>query len=432
MDIFSWAHENAAILGSLIFLIGYLAITIEHSIGINKSAIALATGGALWILLGLTGDEHVREGIVHSGGEIFEIVMFLLAAMSLVEVLVHYRFFDLIRSRLYALGLSERGQFATLTGLTFLLSAVIDNLTATIVAIQIARQFFRGNNLVYAAAAIVIAANAGGAWSPIGDVTTIMLWLADKFTATQIIAGAFLPSLAIYTTSLAFMLPRIRQDRSDDSVEELIPQLRKSEAVVVGLTLASFSLPVVMHTVLHLPPYLGLLLGLGVVFTAIGIFGKIRRHQTHLDASMEGLLRKTDIASIKFFVGILLAVGALNALGVLGELSHTIFGADPSLGRVVGGNIALGLLSAVLDNVPLTAIAIQILNVQDPGLWVLLALTVGTGGSLLVVGSAAGVIAMGMVKELTFGRYLRIAFLPAFAGYVAGVAAWYLQYYLTH
>lgn len=432
MDLLHWAHDNAVVLGSLIFILGYLGITIEHQLGVNKSAIALATGGALWILLGAAGHGHLEEEIFHAGGEIFQIIFFLMLAMSLVEVLTHYRFFDVIRTRLYKLRLSERGQFVALTTITFFLSAVIDNLTATIVAVVIARQFFKGTNLLYAVAAIVISANAGGAWSPIGDVTTIMLWLAKKFGAGEVIAGAFLPSLAIHAVTLLFMVPQIRENGSSDNPDELVPKLRRSEWIVVGLTLGSFALPVIMHTVFHLPPFLGLTIGLGVVFSAIGLLGKIRGHETHLTAKMETLMQKVDLASIKFFAGILLAVSALNALGILEQLSQTIFGSDPTLMRVIGGNVTLGLLSAILDNVPLTAIAIQILGVTDPSLWVLLALTVGTGGSLLVIGSAAGVIAMGMLKELTFGRYVKIAFPPAFVGYLAGIGVWYLQYALTH
>ncbi len=178
---------------------------------------------------------------------------------------------------------------------------------------------------------------------------------------------------------------------------------------------------------LGLPPYMGLLLGLGGVWLMIDLFKRYLPRTTHLTASIEDLIRKTDISSLKFFIGILLAVSALHTLGVLELLADTVYGHTPSIGSVIGGNISLGLLSAILDNVPLTAIAIQILNSTDSSLWVLLALTVGTGGSLLVIGSAAGVVAMGMIKELNFSSYFKLAFFPALAGYIAAIAVWMLQ-----
>ncbi len=301
------ALGTGAILGTLIFVLGYIGISIEHTIKVSKSAIALATGGALWVLVGLLGGDHVREEILHSGAEIFEIVVFLLAAMSLVEVLVHYRFFDIVRSWLFRLGLSEKKQFLMVATMAFFLSAVIDNLTATIVSIQIARQFFRGPNLLLGAATIVIAANAGGAWSPIGDVTTIMLWLAEKFDAGQIISQGILPSLAIHITALLLILPRVRNSQYDNK-EELVTKLRRSEKIIIGMTFASFTLPLFMNQI-GLPPYLGLLLGLGIVWLTIDLVKRIRRHESHLTASIDEFIKKTDIPSLKFFIGILLAVG---------------------------------------------------------------------------------------------------------------------------
>ncbi|MCA9388888.1 sodium:proton antiporter NhaD, partial [Candidatus Berkelbacteria bacterium] len=364
----------------------------------------------------------------HSGAEIFDLVIFLLAAMSLVEILIHYQFFDIIRAKLFKLGLTDRQQFVALAILVFFLSSIIDNLTATIVSIQISRKFFKDENLIKVAAGLVIAANAGGAFSPIGDVTTIMLWLADKFTAMQIIIQGFLPSVTLLLVALAILAPKIK-NTGFDVKSEIVNKLGKSEWTIITTTFASFSLPLLM-TFMDLPPYLGLLIGLGIVWILVDSFKRIRPKQTHLTASIEKLIKGTDIASLKFFVGILLAVGALNSLGILELLSESIYGLTPNLTRIIGGNIGLGVLSAVFDNIPLTAIAIDILDTTDPSLWVLLALTVGTGGSLLVIGSAAGVIAMGMVKELTFGRYLRYAMIPALFGFVAACGVWGVQHYL--
>ncbi len=417
----------AQIIAAVVFVLGYATITLEHKTKISKSAIALVTGGLLWMLVSLSGVDFHAE-IAEAGSEIFGIVIFLLSAMSLVEILLHYKFFYVLRGKLYALGLSERHQFVVVYFMTFFLSAAIDNLTTTIIMIQIARKFFKGDNLILAGAAIVIAANAGGAFSPIGDVTTIMLWLAGKFDTFEIILKAFLPSLAFAVTTLALMYPRIKN--SDyDAENEIITKLSRSERLIVGLIFASFLLPLVMNF-FRLPPYIGLLLGLGVVWIVVDIFKKIRpHHHTHLNASIEKFIKQTDISSLKFFVGILLAVSALNSLHILEYVSQVLYGFNPSDVRVIMGNIGLGFLSAIVDNVPLTAIAIQMLE-TTPSLWILLAITVGTGGSLLVIGSAAGVVAMGMAEGLNFERYFNVAFIPALAGYVAAIVVWSVQYFI--
>lgn len=408
------------------FVLGYLGISLEHQIKINKSAIALFIGGLLWCLVALTGIEHLTEGLVHQGVEIFEIVVFLLSAMSLVEILAHYRLFDIIRGKLFALGLSEQKQFIVVMTITFFLSAVIDNLTTTIVMIQIARRFFKLPNLLVAVAAIVVAANAGGAFSPLGDVTTIMLWLAGKFSATEIILKGFLPSVAIAFTALLLFYPKIKPSEYD-STTEIVTKLSKSERLVIILTFSSFAFPIVMSFV-GLPPYLGLLIGLGLVWITVDLFKVVSGRETHLTASIEKLLQKTDISSIQFFIGILLAVGALHALGILEHLSTFVYGSNPESMRLITGHVFLGMLSAILDNVPLTAMAINMLTSDLTSYWILLAITVGTGGSLLVIGSAAGVIAMGMVHELTFVKYIKIAFIPALVSFLVGVGVWYVQF----
>jgi Na+/H+ antiporter NhaD/arsenite permease-like protein len=412
-----------------IFIIGYLAISLEHNLGINKAAVASAMGGLLWILIAFSPSApHIHEELVETGAEIFEIIVFLLSAMSLVEILVHYQFFDVIRGKIYERHLHSGQQFLILMGLAFILSAVIDNLTATIVMIQIARQFFRKENLLLAGAGVVIAANAGGAFSPLGDVTTIMLWLANKFTATEIITGGFLPSVTMAIVAIAIIYPKVAKSTYEND-DETILALSRSEKIVVVIVFCSFALPLLM-SYLKLPPYIGLLTGLGVVWLVIDLLKYGSPRQTHLEVQIDKLIQKTDIAALKFFIGILLAVAALKNLGVLDSIAGILYGTDPSNNQIIVGNIAMGLISAIFDNVPLTAIAIEILKTPSTDLWVLLALAVGTGGSLLIIGSASGVIAMGMVKELTFGRYFRIAAIPVLAGYAAAVGVWYLQYSL--
>lgn len=417
------------LLAGLIFIASYGAIALEHPLKVSKSAIALCAGALLWILVAISGRGDIKSEMAHAGADVFSIVIFLLAAMSLVEVLVHYRFFDVIRGKLFALKLSEGKQFLVITLITFFLSAVVDNLTTTIIMIQISRKFFKNENMLVAAVGIVISANAGGAFSPIGDVTTIMLWFAEKFSGVEIIVKGFLPSFALYLTSTALLYRRITPSQFDYE-NEIVTTFGRSEKFVIALVFASFTLPL-FTSLIDLPPYVGLLLGLGIVWLVVDGLKRIAPKETHLSASIEDFLKKIDIPSLKFFVGILLAVSALSAVGVLDYMTGFIYGhGTASETSIVVGNIALGLLPSILDNVPLTAIAIQILDTTNVSLWVLLALCVGTGGSLLVIGSAAGVVAMGMVKELSFYKYFKIAFVPALSGFIVGVGVWALQNYI--
>ncbi len=422
-------HTSLILLSAAIFIIGYCCIALEHSLKISKSAVALITGTLLWLIVTMHQSGPVlSEELMHAGAEVFSIVVFLLAAMSLVEILVHYRFFDLIRGKLFALNLSEHKQFLVISLLSFLLSAVIDNLTTTIIMIQISRKFFKGDNLFIVCAGIVISANAGGAFSPIGDVTTIMLWFANKFTALEVMYKAVVPSISLWLVATLLLLRKITPNGNDND-QEVITRLSHSEMIVIGAVFFSFSLPLLV-SLAGLPPYFGLLFGLGFVWVLIDLLKRFRPSATHLSASIDDFLKKTDISSLQFFIGILLAVSALNALGVLELMAQYIYGDSPGDMAFIAGNVLLGVISSILDNVPLTAMAIKMLDTTDANLWILLALTVGTGGSLLVIGSAAGVVAMGMVKELTFGRYFTIAFVPGLAGFAAAVAVWYLQYML--
>jgi len=410
-----------------VFIVGYIIIVSEHKWYIHKAITAVALGAVLWLLIALRDGKATEPATLILGGEIFGLVIFLLAAMTLVEILIHYGFFDLIRVKLLALHLDNKAQIWVTAFLAFFLSAVIDNLTATIVMTQIALRFYSGKNLLTAAAAIIIAANAGGAFSPVGDITTIMLWLAGKFSSLEIIIQGFLPSLSMFLVSIFFLSRNIVSDAGH--IEEEKVSLLRSEKVVIAITLISFSFPLAFSQ-LGLPPYFGLLFGLGCVGLTVSIFRVSSKSITHLDASIEKMLVRVDFASLLFFAGILLAVGALEYLGVLERISEALFGEHPAMEQLVFGNAVLGVLSAIVDNIPLTAAAIDILNTTDTSIWALLALTVGTGGSLLVIGSAAGIVAMGMVKELTFFRYIKLATIPAALGYFAAIAVWYIQHSL--
>lgn len=422
MDFFS-------ILALTVFVCGYLFITLEHTLHTHKSAVSLALASILWLIASASGIPHteLHHHLAEAGTEVFNILIFLLAAMTIVEILVHYNFFDIIRIRLAKLGLKDQQQFIIIGVLTFFLSAVLDNLTVTIVMIQIARRFFKGENLLVAAAGIIIFANAGGAWSPIGDVTTIMIWLAKKFSAAQIIIQGFIPSLALAAVSMSMLVKKMKEDTKDVLEKQDNIELTRGEKAIIMTCLVSFTFPLIMHS-FGLEPYMGLLFGLGIAWILIEYIKIRSQKKTHLEANIDKLLQHTDISSLKFFTGILLSVSALKAMGILDMLSHVIFGEKQDFMRVVLANMGLGLMSAIVDNVPLTALSIDIIKLADPHVWVLLALAVGTGGSFLIIGSVAGVIAMGMVRELTFDKYLKIASIPALVGYIVCMGVWYLQY----
>lgn len=425
--------ETIGIIAAGLFGFGYLLITMEQRFSTHKSAIALTLGGILWLLAAthLKGHEdELDHALVHAGSEIFSIVAFLLAAMALIEILVHYRLFDLIRAKLIALKVTDRQQFLVLLTLTFFLSAVLDNIAITIAMLQIARRFFTGRNMVIAAAAIVIAANAGGAWSPIGDVTTILLWLAEKFSALEVIKYAFLPSFALFLVAIGLLYRKLDDTNYVKREKDDTESLSLSEKAVVGTALASFTLPLAVSTV-GLPPYMGLLLGLGLTWCVIELAKHKARHEhhTHMTANIEKIIQTVDLSSVKYIMGILLAVMALAALGVLSWLSQVVVGDGASMNHLIGVNIGIGFLSGIVDNASLVAIAIQTLPMTDPQLWSLTAVAAGNGGSLMVIASAAGVVAMGNYKPLNVGEYFKLATVPAFLGLLAAFAVWLIQYH---
>jgi Na+/H+ antiporter NhaD/arsenite permease-like protein len=415
-----------------LFGLGYLLITLEQKLGTHKSAIALTLGGVLWLLAAfhLKNDHGALDGALeHAASDIFGIVAFLLAAMALIEILVHYRLFDLIRGKLIKLHVNDRQQFIVLLTLTFFFSAVLDNIAITIAMIQIARRFFTGKNMIIAAAAIVVAANAGGAWSPIGDVTTIMLWLGEKFTALEIIRYAFVPSFVLFVVAIGLMYRKLDNTSFTKREADDTRPLAISEKIVITTALASFTLPLTMSFV-GLPPYMGLLLGLGFTWSMIELAKHRSRseHATHLTANIDKIIQTVDISSVKYIMGILLAVMALSALGVLQWLSQAVVGDQASEMTLILINIGMGVVSGIVDNASLVAIAMQTLPMHDPQLWALTAISAGNGGSLMVIASAAGVVAMGNFKQLTIVEYFKVATIPVILGLVAAYAVWYAQF----
>jgi Na+/H+ antiporter NhaD/arsenite permease-like protein len=416
------------IVSIVIFFVGYILISMEQMTKVSKTSVSLLLGVSLWILALFTHQGHAAVALSETATDIFGLIVFLLSAMTLVEILTHYGLFDVLYERLLRLRIHDKAQFWILTILAFIFSSFLDNLTTTIIFIQIASRFFKGPNLMRTGVAIVIAANAGGAFSPIGDVTTTMLWLAQKFNSLEVFKQVFFPSVSVLIISNLWIGRSIVQNTKDITDKRSI--ITKSEWIIIALCLVSFTFPLGMTT-FHLPPYFGLLLGLGIVWLAVDIF-RIRNYRsTKLAMSIEKFFQKTDIASLYFFIGILIAIGALRYLGALDALSSIIFGLSPSHVRIVIGNIIIGGLSAIFDNIPLTAVAIDIVKTDVTAFWTLLAYTVGVGGSLFVIGSAPGIIAMTLLKDLSFGMYIRIGTLPVFVGYIVGILVWYVQFYIN-
>jgi Na+/H+ antiporter NhaD/arsenite permease-like protein len=413
------------ILSIIIFILGYLGISQEHILKISKTSLSLILGVVLWILAIIHKSGNAGPGLLESGGEIFGLIVFLLSAMTLVEILTHYGLFDFIYKKIIGLGLKDKSQFFIICTLTFAFSSILDNLTTTIVFIQIARRFFKGENLMRATSAIIISANAGGVFSPVGDVTTTMLWLSGKFTAQQIFTTGFLPSLAVFIIAVLWIGSSVTNDTADRMEESAV--LDKFDWLIITMSFLSFCLPFLM-TLINLPPYFGLILGLGIIWMTIDLARLQRPESTKLSMSIDKFFQKTDISSLYFFVGILLSISALEYMGIMEEMSHALFSSNPSFMKILGGNVAIGFLSSIFDNIPLTAAAIKIVKTSDPNLWVLLALTAGTGGSLLLIGSAPGIVAMNIVKGLSFTKYARLATIPALFGYAAGILVWFIQY----
>ena len=413
----------------VIFISAFLAIALEHITKVNKSWVALFAGSIMWgiVAFGKT-PESMHVAIGHTSAEIFELIIFLMGAMTIVEMLGHFRFFTWLEIKLQSAHIKNTQLFWLMGIITFFSSAVLDNLTTTLVMIHIGRHLpFKKENFNYFVVNTVISANAGGAMSPVGDVTTIMIWLAGKFTAWQILAAGILPSLVGWVIPQYMITRQLTEVKFESKEFEEIMPLQWG---VIILGFSTFGLAVLVN-VLHLPPFFGILFGVGIVAIVIDI--KLRRGALHVKANqIVNIVKEIDMGTMYFFVGILLAVGALQFHGILELLANFIFGDDPANNpiSVVIGHVSLGLLSSVFDNVPLTAAVLQMLpGEMDYTYWVLLAMTAGMGGSLTSIGSAAGVAAMGLVKDLTFVEYLKKGTLAALAGYIGAVLTWWLLFY---
>lgn len=420
-----------------VFVLAYAAIALEHPLKVNKSAAALIGAGLLWTIYALsTGNPHlVSEQLGESLTGTAQIVFFLMGAMTIVEVIDAHNGFDVITKHIRTTRLSS---FIWLVGfVTFFLSAILDNLTTTIVMISLIRKMLaKRDDRLFFAGMIVVAANTGGAWSPIGDVTTTMLWIGGQITPLGIIKGLLLPSLVSMVVPLGISAYALRgrevvsPERVEDNTDLSSTDFERNLVFFLGLSIL-VAVPA-FKTLTHLPPFLGILFGLGILWLAGDLVHRNKEDESKQHLTLVHALTKIDMSSLVFFVGILLSVATLEHAHILTSLAQWL---DKTVGRQDVIVLIIGLVSSVVDNVPLVAASMGMYNLNDfpPDhfLWEFLAYCAGTGGSILIIGSAAGVAAMGLEKIHFFWYVRKIGFL-ALIGYFSGAATYLAQYYLLH
>jgi Na+/H+ antiporter NhaD/arsenite permease-like protein len=423
-----------------VFVLGYFLITIEHSIKIDKLIPALAMMGIMWAIIALNHMEvfdintvtreleptYIKKILLHHLGLTAEILIFLLGAMTIVEIIDFFRGFlgikRLVKTR-------SKTKILWIFGiLAFVLSAIIDNLTATIVLITLLQKIVKERNLkLWYSGLIIIAANAGGAWSPIGDITTTMLWIADKVTPVSLFMYLFIPSLVCMVVPF-LIASRLKIFKGEMEIPKEVIDMEENKYgnKMLFIGLGSILFVPIFKTVTGLPPYVGMMLSLAFVATLAEIFSNKKFNLSKVDedhdnesdhSPVHASLTKIELPSILFFLGILMAVGALESLGILYNFADLINETISNQDVVI---VLLGHLSAVIDNVPLVAASIGMFpNVINDPLWHGIAYSAGTGGSMLIIGSAAGVVAMGMEK-MDFFWYIKKITIFAMIGFWAG------------
>jgi Na+/H+ antiporter NhaD/arsenite permease-like protein len=420
----------------IVFVVGYAAIALEHPIKIDKAASALITGVLVWTLFVFTGaDSHfIEEELLHHLSEISSILFFLLGAMTIVELIDAHEGFAIITDKITTT--KKVKLLWIISVLTFFFSAALDNLTTSIVMISLLRKLIGDKyDRWFFAGIVVVAANAGGAWSPIGDVTTTMLWIGGQLTTATIISTLFIPSLVAMVVPLGVltftMKGNVTRPITKEGLEHYInPTTAFERNLIFFLGLAGLLFVPIFKTVTHLPPFMGMMLSLGVMWAVTEVIhsSKNREDKSHL--SVIGVLRKVDTASVLFFLGILLAVAGLQSAGHLAVMAGSLN--DVFNGNIYAINIVIGLLSSIVDNVPLVAGSMGMYEVAEAGVfaqdgvfWQFLAFCAGTGGSALIIGSAAGVAVMGLEK-IDFVWYLKKISILALIGYFAGAGTYIL------
>lgn len=419
---------------ALLFLLGYGAIALEHPLKINKAASALLTGTICWSVYILAADnrEQVSGQLMEHLGNVSGILFFLLGAMTIVELIDAHDGFQLITDRIKTTSAVKLLWIVSI--IAFFLSAVLDNLTTTIVMVSLLRKLISQAEMrLFFAGVIVIAANAGGAWSPIGDVTTTMLWIGGQITALNIMIKVLLPSIVCLLVPLAvisFQLKGKIEPPAAKSGHNASTEFERRAVFAIGVGALLF-VPV-FKTITHLPPFMGILFGLGVMWVLTELIHSEKDTADKDALSVVHALRKIDTPSILFFLGILISISALESTGLLHHVADWLAHTLGSSAVIV---TAIGLLSSVVDNVPLVAAAQGMYGLDqyptDDFFWEFLAYATGTGGSVLIIGSAAGVAAMG-IEKIDFFWYLKKISWLALIGYFAGCAVYLIQYYLMN
>ena len=453
----------------IVFVLGYAAIALEHPIKVDKAASALIIGGLGWALLALGIIDIVNFEIVankfavfqewykvkfpgkeitelnflkyelsHHLIDIAEILFFLLGAMTIVELVDAHQGFTIITNKITT---NNRIKLLwILSIITFFFSAVLDNLTTAIVMATLLPKIIKGKkDLWMFAGMIILSANAGGAWSPIGDVTTIMLWIGGQVSAGNIVVSVIIPSIVCAIVPLIYLSLKLKGDITRPEPTELKehkknPTTEFERNLIFYLGVCGLLFVPIFKTITHLPPYVGMLLSLGILWLVTEIVHRSKNHEEKSELSVIGVLKKVDTPTIFFFLGILLAVASLQSAGQLDIVASWLdktFNGQTAEGIYVI-NIIIGLLSSIVDNVPLVAGAMGMYPIQEIGFyavdgmfWEFLAYCAGTGGSVLIIGSAAGVAVMGILK-IDFIWYLKNISLLALLGYVAGAITYIL------
>ena len=428
----------------VVFVIGYACIALEALTKVNKAAIALLMCVFCWTLLMLAPGSYyptvAADGVIHHIAEVIEhhlgdaagTLFFLMGAMTIVEIVDSNGGFNFVRDALKTR--SKRKLLWRMAFMTLFLSAILDNLTTSIVMIMVLRKLVQSRNerLIYAGA-IILAANSGGAFSPIGDVTTIMLWIKGVITTQGVLTEIFIPSLISMLIPVAILSLSLKGkfDKSQNLVTGEVSQFTKTQRnIIFWLGVGGLIFVPIFKTITHLPPFMGILLVLGILWTTTEIFHYNTSEDDTMAKRVSDIMTKIDLSTIMFFLGILMAVAVLQEVGVLTMLGKTLDETFQGNHYLVTGII--GVLSSIVDNVPLVAGCMGMYPVQAAGdlavdgvFWQLLAYCAGVGGSILIIGSAAGVVVMGLEK-ITFGWYLKKISWVVFIGYIAGIFSYWV------
>jgi len=413
----------------VLFIVGYIAIALEHPLRLNKAAAALVTGVLCWTLLTVSSSDTHRtsEALLHHLGEIASILFFLLGAMTIVELIDSHGGFDIITEKITTT--SKRKLLITIAIITFLLSALLDNLTTAIVMASLCTKILSSQeDRRWFCGIIVIAANAGGAWSPLGDVTTTMLWIGGQITALQVMKQLIVPAIFVCAIPVAIVSFKFRGQHIQKIHREMqTPGQRKEGMQVLAAGILFLVFVPVFKTLTHMPPFMGMLLALGLMWIFTTILHLNKKPDEAERLTVARALQKIDSPSILFFLGILLAVAALQTGGMLSDMAGLL---NRTLRNDFAIGSTLGLLSALVDNVPLVAASQGMYDLSvyptDHPFWEFLALTTGTGGSAIIIGSAAGVAIMG-IEKIDFIWYLKKISWLALIGFAAGILVFLLQ-----